>query len=270
VLQDRLLEAKQLIDSRLSEVSGLQLDYIRAYLDLPNAGDLAAKYSDYPVKAWKELCTQVRTQLDEASELSENHEKHRTNEPNLNFRIDQGGRLRIEHTGLSEATLSLYEVDLEILFCRNPFFSKATTDFSFVAPNFKSKIQLDPEARLASVGLPEQYQNKNVLVEIEFNGHKKTSSHFATSLKVQVLELYGQVKVAGPDFLPIPLTYVKAFARLKSGGTQFYKDGYTDIRGRFDFVSLNTDLLKDVEKFALFVEHEAYGSLIVEASAPPQ
>lgn len=270
VLQDRLLEAKQLIDERLADVSGLQLDYIRAYLDLSNSASIAAKYSDYPVKAWKDAFAEVSAQLIEASQQSEYKEANRVDEPNLDFRIEHDGVVKLEYTGLTEATLRIYEVDLEVLFCRNPFFSKGSQDFSFVAPNFKSKIQLDPQTRLASVGLPEKYQNKNVIVEVEYNGNKKTSSHFATSLKVQVLELYGQVKVASQDFMPLPLVYVKAFAKLHSGETQFYKDGYTDIRGRFDFVSLNTDVLKSVQRFALYIEHEQFGSLIVEASPPPQ
>jgi hypothetical protein len=269
VLQDRLLEAKQLIDTRLGDVRGLQLDYIRAYLDLPNAFDLASRYSSYPVKAWKDLFAEVTAQLTEASQLSEYHETQQVDEPDLVFTIGGGGVVRLEYTGVTEATLSIYEVDLEVLFCRNPFFSASSQDFSFVTPNFKTKIQLDPERREASVSLPEQYQNKNVLVEVEHNGVKKSTSHFATSLKVQVLELYGQVKVSSADFKPLPLTYVKAFAQLYSGENQFYKDGYTDIRGRFDFVSLNTDLLEQVSRFSLYIEHEQFGSLTVEASPPP-
>jgi hypothetical protein len=33
--------------------------------------------------------------------------------------------------------------------------------------------------------------------------------------------------------------YVKVYARLKSGTVRFFKDGYTDLRGRFDYASLN-------------------------------
>jgi Ca2+-binding EF-hand superfamily protein len=270
VLQDRLLEAKHLIDSRLGQVGGLQLDYIRAYLDLPNANVLADKYAAYPVKAWRDLFVEVASQLSEAEEVSEYCEARRIDEPNLCFTVEPEGVVRFEYTGLAEATLSVYEVDLEVLFCRNPFFSASSQDFSFVAPNSTMKVQLDPEARLACVRLPEQYQNKNVLVEVEYCGFKKSVSHFATALKVQVLEAYGQVKVSSPDLKPLPLTYIKTFARLSSGATQFYKDGYTDIRGRFDFVSLNTEVLRQVTKFAIYVEHEQYGSLTTEANAPPQ
>ena len=33
--------------------------------------------------------------------------------------------------------------------------------------------------------------------------------------------------------------YVKVYARLKNGTVRFFKDGYTDLRGRFDYASLN-------------------------------
>jgi len=33
--------------------------------------------------------------------------------------------------------------------------------------------------------------------------------------------------------------YVEVYARLASGTVRFFKDGYTDLRGRFDYVSLN-------------------------------
>ena len=35
---------------------------------------------------------------------------------------------------------------------------------------------------------------------------------------------------------PLPGVYVKVFVRISGSGTaQFYKDGYTDIRGKFDY-----------------------------------
>lgn len=48
----------------------------------------------------------------------------------------------------------------------------------------------------------------------------------------------------------------------------FYKDGYTDLRGRLDYASLNADSLKNVEKFAIFVISDELGSLIKEVKAP--
>ena len=49
---------------------------------------------------------------------------------------------------------------------------------------------------------------------------------------------------------------------------RFYKDGYTDIRGRFDYVSLNTNELDNVAQFSLLVLSEAHGAVIREAAPP--
>jgi len=48
----------------------------------------------------------------------------------------------------------------------------------------------------------------------------------------------------------------------------FYKDGYTDLRGRFDYASLNSGDLSNIKKFAIFVMSDDLGSLIKEANAP--
>ena len=49
---------------------------------------------------------------------------------------------------------------------------------------------------------------------------------------------------------------------------QFYKDGYTDLCGRFDYATLSTDDLDHVERFALLVVDDAAGATVVEAAPP--
>ena len=49
---------------------------------------------------------------------------------------------------------------------------------------------------------------------------------------------------------------------------KFFKDGYTDLRGRFEYAVLSGMSISDVEKFAIFVSHETYGSLTKEAATP--
>jgi hypothetical protein len=50
----------------------------------------------------------------------------------------------------------------------------------------------------------------------------------------------------------------------------FYKDGYTDVRGRFDYVSLSTDKLNSVERFSILILSETNGALVREAKKPNQ
>jgi len=57
-------------------------------------------------------------------------------------------------------------------------------------------------------------------------------------------------------------------AREKTGDTAFYKDGYTDVRGKFDYVSVSTGQLEGVEAFARLVKHDNLGAVIVTVKPP--
>lgn len=94
-----------------------------------------------------------------------------------------------------------------------------------------------------------------------------------------VIENYGQVKVQNAEGKYLSRIYVKTFAREKNGNVTFYKDGYTDLRGRFDYASLNQDFLQSVEKFSILIMSDELGnnqnsiniiqgSLIKEVSPP--
>jgi hypothetical protein len=48
----------------------------------------------------------------------------------------------------------------------------------------------------------------------------------------------------------------------------FYKDGYTDLRGRFDYASLSTDDLAQTARFAILVIHSEHGAVVKEAPPP--
>ena len=52
-------------------------------------------------------------------------------------------------------------------------------------------------------------------------------------------------------------------------GPKFYKDGYTDLRGKFDYVSLNTNELDQVQRLSLLVMSDDNGALVREVN-PPQ
>jgi hypothetical protein len=67
---------------------------------------------------------------------------------------------------------------------------------------------------------------------------------------------------------PLSKVYVKIYARMKDGNIQFFKDGYTDLRGRFDYVSLNTNELDNVIRFSILILSPENGALIREAAPP--
>lgn len=81
---------------------------------------------------------------------------------------------------------------------------------------------------------------------------------------------FGVLKVVDPNTKkPVPKIYMKCFAKFKNGNEAFYKDGFTDIRGSFDYVSLNKDNLDDISSFKILISSSERGCKIIEAT-PPQ
>lgn len=107
------------------------------------------------------------------------------------------------------------------------------------------------------------------MVEIIGGGQTKSQAYYSNSMAVQVLDNYGQVRVTGADKgKPLAKVYVKVYARWKNGQFKFYKDGYTDQRGRFDYTSLNTNELDFTNRFSLLVLSDEHGAVVKEADPP--
>lgn len=97
--------------------------------------------------------------------------------------------------------------------------------------------------------------------------------YFNSSLQVDVMKQTGLLQVFNAG-LPVARCYVKVFAKV-SGGTssrakkaQFYKDGYTDLLGKFDYVGVNGELISRVERFSILVSHAACGASVHEVEPP--
>jgi hypothetical protein len=162
-------------------------------------------------------------------------------------------------------------MDLELLFSRNPFVQQGSQGFSLIQPNKSQTIDLAADQAQTKFDLPAEFHNSNVLVEVTGAGVSKSSAYYANSLNVQLSENYGQIKVANQeDGKPLSKVYVKVYARNSDGSTAFYKDGYTDSRGRFDYASLSNQSVGDVDRFALLVISERQGATVREAAAPKE
>jgi len=185
-------------------------------------------------------------------------------------------RITLTYANLPSVTVNFYEMDLELLFSTSPFITDGSTNkFVYVAPNLSQKVELDNKVagktNTLVLDLPAKYANANIFIEVLAPGNALTKgqSYFSNSLSVHVTDNYGQVKVMHKENgAPLPQTYIKVYARLRSGEVSFYKDGYTDRRGRFDYASLSTDKLTQVSKFSILVLSENAGALVREANPP--
>ena len=67
----------------------------------------------------------------------------------------------------------------------------------------------------------------------------------------------------------MPQVYVKVFVKKSDGSSVFFKDGFTDIRGKFEYAKASGSSSKtsSFKKFAIFVSDNKLGSLIKDADA---
>ena len=67
----------------------------------------------------------------------------------------------------------------------------------------------------------------------------------------------------GRDGKPLAGAYVKVYAKDASGHEiQFHKDGYTDLRGAFDYASISTDSSFKPVEYVVLVLPENLGASI--------
>ena len=71
-----------------------------------------------------------------------------------------------------------------------------------------------------------------------------------------------------PELKALPKIYVKCYYEANSGIIKFYKDGFTDLRGKFDYISLNSDLINEVKQFSILMVSKEYGSINVICNPP--
>jgi len=93
-----------------------------------------------------------------------------------------------------------------------------------------------------------------------------SQTYFESSFEVLIRQSRGTLRVV-KDMGSVPGAYVKVFSR-GSSGISFYKDGYTDPRGNFDYVSLNSDSLSQVQMFSVLVKHRDLGEQRLEIRPP--
>ncbi|KAI8615322.1 hypothetical protein BC830DRAFT_1123208 [Chytriomyces sp. MP71] len=171
----------------------------------------------------------------------------------------------------------------------------------FTTPHHTLQVDFPSGSGELVVTVPGTIKRGNVAIEISANNGAISQMRVAseTSLKVLVTDQKGMMQVirseakdksdviggdwslpTGPttadirllasrQFKPVPSVYIKVYAKLSNGKEVFYKDGYTDLLGRFDYVSLsNTGVLARVQSFALLASSDLYGDAVLTARPP--
>jgi hypothetical protein len=259
----------------------MQHDYLAAYAaclggDTARARELATRWRDLPVDRWRRRFEALIAMLDELGgagpqivdpkSRDQQQADLAAKQPAFELDVDRDGLL-IRHQHVTALELRFFEMDIELLFSRQPFVQSDVSRFSYIEPGHREQLDQPPtEQRMP---WPAQLRGKNVVVEAIGAGQRKAKIHYANDLATQVAHQYGQIRVQrASDRGALAATYVKVYARQRGGAVQFYKDGYTDLRGWFDYATLSTDDLDRVERFAILVCSDRSGSAILEANPP--
>ncbi len=302
LLQNRLEEALAWFVKveRAELATHLQYDYFDAYLDFyreryDRAAEIAQRYSEYPVPRWAELFAQIRLQVNQraaliAGEATEPTPEVATSEgagqriltdrreqqqavqagqaPALSIEGNQA-QLAVRFRNLETVQVNFYLMDIELLFSRNPFTAHSGEIVPPIRPNLSQIVKLSGREGMQSLDLPESLKNRNLMVEVTAAGISRSRLITANALAVSLTEAYGRLQVLDRHGrLPQSKAYIKVFAKHRDGSIRFYKDGYTDLRGQFDYATLSTGDLDTVERLAILVLDENLGAYVEEVKPP--
>jgi hypothetical protein len=283
LLQDRVDEARALFEAiDPSQLRGrLQYDYVSAYLaffeDPARARVLALRHQEHPVDRWRNRFREILAQLDEieghaalATDPQDRDQRQgqlAATAPSLELRAEAGG-LALHHRHAPRCQLRFYEMDLELLFSQRPFGLQTFRQRPVMQPNLEQPLDLGPGEGVHRIELPHHLRSKPALIEVTCGEARATIARTEASFVVQLSEGHGQLRVVlASNGAPLPRVYVKVYAQDVGGAVLFHKDGYTDLRGRFDYASVSGGAASPT-RFALLLLDDVHGAALREVNAP--
>jgi hypothetical protein len=282
IAQDRIDEAKaQVALVKDGDVeTRMQFDYIRAYLAFSDArvGDavaIAGKYRDYPVPLWRGRFREVLAQADEiegrpgARRFADDEARAKAS-PSIAMAETAAGEITVTSPNVASCTVSAYPMDIEMLFSKTPFGADAMKTATFVRPAWSQALDLGRKGE-KSVKLPASLAGRCVvLVAASDDGRAESSlTLLPGKVDVQVSRESGLLLVRDAKGKALPAAYVKVYAKdpLRNE-VRFYKDGYTDLRGIFDYASVSLGEKYDISEFAVLVLHDTAGAKTFQTPPP--
>ena len=221
--------------------------------------------------------TEISIETDEELKKKNQYKKQVKKEPTLSAELEAEGVVSVTTSNIANIKIKFYLIDVEILFSRAPFLTQQTEEFSYVKPylildSATEQSNASTQQSLTKVKIPESLVAKNLVLEISGDGMQQVfKTYYPSKLKVVLVENYGELKVTTADLKNRPSVYCKVFYKEKgSGKSKFFRDGYTDIRGKFEYAQSSGSQIDKVEKFSILVLDDELGSVIKESNPPPK
>lgn len=304
LIQNRIEEAINRFNEvdRAKVTMQLQYDYLDAYLAMhqeqfDRAEKVAKEYAAYPVPRWKQRFQELNWQLHQRHDLNQterlikvdrdepkliaegsgdlsvmDRERQQADasgkQPEVMVRVE-GDSLRIDHRNAKEVAIRFYGVDLELLFSKAPFVREDLQRMAMVRPMRVESLSFDDSTGVGRFDLDENQRRQTLLVEVQAGGSRGTALYYGGDITSYVSESYGQLQTSSAaSKRPVSTAYVKVYAKYPDGSVKFYKDGYTDSRGRFDYASVSAADAKGATRYAILVLSDELGATLHDVAAP--
>jgi hypothetical protein len=254
------------------------------YPDFKRSKEICQQYLSYPVLTWRNRFVEIANQLAEYEnedfeddfEITEKKAKTRAQQADESPFLESeiiGDGVKISFKNQKRVHLEYYQIDLEVLFSQDPFEEKLNSSLTKVLPFLTEihKLTHSPDFQSQTIPIPTNLQTINLLIRVVDDSKQSNMLKYVPfKLNSSLNERYGILKLTDiKTGKPIPKVYVKCFCKNSSGTVKFYKDGYTDLRGSFDFAAVSSNNADDAESFKILVTSKEFGSEIFTAK-PPQ
>merc|ERR1712154_474975 len=235
---------------------------------------------------------------------SENAKKAKQTAPKLNFVIDAAKKqIRLKSKNIASIIANFYAINIEQLFSNSPF-TAGKDALSYVQPTTsltietkkkevakKKKDSSDSDSSdddekekkpvkedkdketITTIDFPKNFNEKSnfVLEALDKNNNNDSNvrvvkTQYNNTLYVEFNTKRGDLFVGNFSKFPVVKAYVKVYLATKKNPNGFFiKDGYTDLRGRSDYLATATALPDDATKVAVLVVSDACGANIYYA-----
>jgi len=289
ILMNRTSEAQRIFNSIKNIPEDNQLyDYMSGFLTvhadaagLMSLGSTTTKYlkSDCIGPAmrakWSALESflgELRNCKDYDKEFVYESEESRRDRSEVILALECDGlRRTIVYKNLSNLIVKLYKIDIELMFSTSPF-TRSNFSYRYVEPTRIHETLLDEEAKVNRIELTDvtgEFKSdggENYIFEVISGEKCVNGSIYMNQLDVQLSD--NQVRVLRKKAsTPVVKAYIKVYAQtINNKDGVFYKDGYTDLRGRFDYKTVATNALDSVTRFGILVKTISNGSDVIYVS----
>ncbi|DAZ99414.1 TPA: hypothetical protein N0F65_004047 [Lagenidium giganteum] len=236
------------------------------------------------LEEWDAIQKDKHHQNVQASESSKKPEQRPANDLRLAVEVTDAA-IDFTSKNVGACTVAFYPIDVELMFSTEPFESfstsaAASSTLLMVQPRLELNVDLTTQTQLA---IPAELKTTQMMVRVKevvdarlipsvVPAIEVVRPYFNTKLTVSVHRQLGVVQVFH-DGSPVRSCYVKAYAKASSGTAkarrgEFYKDGYTDVLGKFDYATTNGDRLQSVAKFSILLAHPTLGACVQQVDPP--